>query len=130
LPVTLTLVKDRLALPVFVKVTASAGLVEFRTWLANVSDAGVTVAAGAAGAEALTPVPESATCCGLAAASSVNLIAPVSVPTVVGVNVTEMVQLAPAGRLDGQAVVSAKLPEAPMPLIDSEAAPEFVKVMV
>jgi 3-deoxy-D-arabino-heptulosonate 7-phosphate (DAHP) synthase len=74
LPVTLTLVKERLALPVFVRVTASAGLVEFVASLANVSDAGVTVAAGAGVLTLVpeTPVPESATCCGLAAALSVN----------------------------------------------------------
>ena len=77
-------------------------------WLENfrlVGDkltAGVTVAAA-------TPVPLNVTCCGLDAALSVTVIVPVSVPVAVGVKVTEMVQLAPAGRLEGQAFVSAKL---------------------
>ena len=79
---------------------------------------------------AATAVPLRDTCCGLAAALSVNVSVPVSVPAAVGVKVTEMVQLAPAGRLEGQAVVSAKLPEAAMPLIDSAPAPVFVKVTV
>ena len=57
-------------------------------------------------------------------------IAPVGVPAAVGVKVTEMVQLAPTGRLERQAVVSAKLPEAAMLLIDREAVPVFFKVTV
>jgi hypothetical protein len=79
---------------------------------------------------AATPVPLNDTVCGLAAALSVNVIAPVSVPAAVGVKVTEMVQLALAARLDPQVLVSAKLPEAAMPLIDREAAPVFFKVTV
>ena len=57
-------------------------------------------------ASAVTPVPLNPIICGLAAALSVNVSAPTSVPAKVGVNVTEMVQLAPAGRLEGQAFVS------------------------
>jgi hypothetical protein len=79
---------------------------------------------------AATAVPLSETACGLAAALSVIEIEPVGVPAAVGVKVTEMVQLAPAGRLEGQAVVSAKPAEAAMPLIDSAPAPVFFKVTV
>ena len=85
---------------------------------------------GAGRRRGTAPVPDNATCCGLAAALSVKVMAPVSVPVAVGVKVTEMVQLAPAGRLEGQALVSAKLPEAAMPLIESESVPEFFKVTV
>ena len=79
---------------------------------------------------AANPVPLSDICCGLAAALSVNEIAPVSVPVAVGVNVTEIVQLVLAARLDPQVLVSAKLPEAAMPLIERGPAPVFVKVTV
>jgi hypothetical protein len=81
-------------------------------------------------AAAATDVPLRETDCGLAAALSVNVMAPVGVPAAVGVKVTEMVQLAPAGKLEGQAVVSAKLPEAAIPLIERATAPVFVKVIV
>src|SRR5205085_11254257 len=52
------------------------------------------------------PVPESATVCGLPAAESVMVIAPLRAPTCVGVNVTLMVQLAAASRLPPQVLVS------------------------
>jgi hypothetical protein len=55
---------------------------------------------------------------------------PDSVPVAVGVKVTETVQLAPAGRLEGQAVVSAKLPEAVTPRIERASVPVFVSVAV
>ena len=96
-------------------------------WLANVRLVGDKLTAGVAAA---APVPLNPTCCGLAAALSVKVRDPVSVPAAVGVKVTEMAQLAPAGRLEGQAVVSAKLPEAAMPLIEREAVPVFFKVTV
>ena len=96
-------------------------------WLANVRLVGERLTAGAAAAVA---VPLSETCCGLAAALSVNVIAPVSVPAAVGVKVIEMVQLALAARLVPQELVSAKLPEAAMPLIEREAVPVFFKVTV
>ena len=63
-------------------------------WLANVMLVGERLTAGAAAAVA---VPLSETCCGLAAALSVNVIAPVSVPAAVGVKVIEMVQFAGEG---------------------------------
>ena len=81
-------------------------------------------------ASADAPVPLSDTACGLAAALSVNVIEPVGVPAAVGVKVTEMVQLALAARLVPQVLVSAKLAEAAMPLIERAPAPVFFRVMV
>lgn len=79
---------------------------------------------------AASPVPLSDICCGLAAALSVNEIAPVSVPVAVGVKVTEILQLLLAARVEPQVVVSAKLAEAAMLLIDREPVPVLVKVTV
>src|SRR5208282_4477116 len=81
-------------------------------------------------ASPVTAVPVKDTCCGLAAALSVNVMLPVSVPAAVGVKVTEMVQLALAARLVPQVLVCAKLPVAAMPLIDRAPAPVFFKVIV
>ena len=80
------------------------------------------------GCVAATAVPVSDTACGLEAALSVSVIPPVNVPEAVGVNVTEIVQLALAARLDPQLLVSAKLPEAARLLIEREAVPVFFKV--
>ena len=116
---------EREAVPVLVKVTACAALVVATVWLANVRlvDDKLTT-----GAVAATAVPLSETFCGLDAPLSVNEMAPVSVPEAVGVNVTEIVQLALAARLDPQLFVSAKLAEGLMPLIEREALPVLVKV--
>ena len=95
-------------------------------WLAKVKLVGDKLIVGVAAAA----VPLSDTACGLAAALSVNVIEPVGVPAAVGVKVTEMVQLALAARLVPQVLVSAKLPEAAMPLIESAPAPVFFKVIV
>ncbi len=81
-------------------------------------------------ASAAVLVPLSDTACGLAAALSVNVMAPVGVPAAVGVKVTEMVQLALAARFVPQVLVSAKLPEAAMPLMESDPVPEFFNVTV
>ena len=72
-------------------------------------------------ASAATAVPLSDTACGLAAALSVNVMAPVGVPAAVGVKVTETVQLALAARLVPQVLVSAKLADAAMLLIERAA---------
>jgi len=66
--------------------------------------AGVTATATTGTAAA---VPVSATACGLEAALSVSVIAPVRVPEAVGVKVTEIVQLAFAARLAPQVFVCA-----------------------
>ena len=52
-------------------------------------------------------MPVSETACGLEAALSVSVIAPVSVPEAVGLKVTEIVQLAFAAKLVLQVFVCA-----------------------
>jgi len=54
------------------------------------------------------PVPVRLTVCGLPLALSVTVSAPVRVPVAVGVNVTLIVQLAPAATLDPQLLVWEK----------------------
>src|SRR5438270_3316779 len=58
----------------------------------------------------VVPVPLSDAVCGLPVAESVMVIVPVRAPDCDGVNVTLTVQLAPAPRLAGQLLVSAKSP--------------------
>src|SRR5947199_10708628 len=67
-------------------------------------------AEGAAHEVLVPPVPLSATVCGLPLAESVTAMEPVRVPFCVGVNVTEMLQLAPAFTVLAQLFVSAKSP--------------------
>src|SRR5947209_12601048 len=57
-----------------------------------------------------TPVPVSATDCGLEAALSVIESAPVLVPAAVGVNITEMVQEAAGANVMPQVLVCLKSP--------------------
>ncbi len=90
------------AVPVLVSVTACAALVVPTVWLANVKLAGDKLTPGTA-----TAVPVSDIACGLEAALSVSVIAPVCVPAAVGLNVTEIAQLAFAARLDPQVLVCA-----------------------
>jgi hypothetical protein len=75
-------------------------------------------------------VPLNVTCCGLAAALSVNEIAPLLTPLTVGVKVTEMAQLALTARLAPQVLVWAKSPEAAMLVNESVAVPVFFNVTV
>ena len=81
----------------------------------------MSVTAGAGG----VPVPLSATVCGLPVASSAIKTLAVRLPVAPGVNVTEIVQLAPAARLAGQSLVWAKsaalVPTRPMLQIVSAA---------
>src|SRR5256712_666884 len=97
------------ALPVLFSVTVCAALVVFTSWLANVKLVGERLTRGA------VPVPVRLTMCGLPAALSVMVIAPVRVPVAVGVKVTLMVQLAPAATEVPQVLVCAKSPLATMP---------------
>src|SRR5438270_2740368 len=69
------------------------------------------------------PVPLKATVCGLPVAESVTAIEPVRVPFVVGVNVTEMLQLAPAFSVLAQLFVWAKSPLGAMLLMVSVEPP-------
>ena len=77
---------------------------------------------------AAVAVPLSETCCGLDAALSVKVTAPVRVPVAVGAKTTEIVQLAFTARLAPQLFDWAKSPEAAMPLMASAAVPLLVKV--
>ena len=61
---------------------------------------------------------------------TVMVRAPERLPAAVGVKVTEMVQFAPAAKLDPQVLVSAKSPDAMMELMESAPDPEFVSVTV
>jgi hypothetical protein len=115
--------------PEFVSFTDWAALVEPMLCEAKVRLAGESVTAGAP-APAAVPVPLKATVCGEPAALSVMVRVPVRAPLAAGVNVTEMVQLAPAATLDPQFWVSAKSPDAEMELIANAAEPEFVSVTV
>ena len=86
---------------------------------------------------AFVPVPVSGTVCGLPAALSVMVKVPARAPSAVGVNVTLILQFAPAASvagLIGQAVapvlVSAKSPEAAMVLIVRGPVPVSVSVTI
>lgn len=114
----------RLLFPEFVSVTVCGVLVVFTARLWKVREFGLKVTNGAA------PVPDRFTVCGLPAALSATLSAPVRFPVVVGVNVTLMVQEEVAARMPGQLFVSAKSPVAVMPEITRLALPEFVSVTV
>ena len=67
--------------------------------------------------------------CGEPLALSATVSVPVRVPATVGVNATEMVQLAPAATLDPQFWVSTKSPEAAIDVMESADVPELVSVM-
>ena len=74
---------------------------------ATEAEAGVTATETRVGA---VPVPVSITCCGLEAPVSVTVSVALRAPRALGVNVIEIVQLAPAARvagLTGQLLVAA-----------------------
>lgn len=105
-PVMVTLLTSRVALPELVSVTVIAALVVPTNWLGKVRLVGESVTLGP-GAK---PVPVRLMLCGLPLPLSVSVTAPVRVPVVVGVNVTEMVQVCPTARLVPQVLVAAKSP--------------------
>jgi hypothetical protein len=76
-----------------------------------------------------TPVPLSCTDCGLPAALSVMERLPLRAPVAVGVNVTAMLHVSPAGSVEAHVLVSAKSPEAAMLEIAKAAVPEFFRVI-
>src|SRR5450755_564007 len=96
------LVRFNTAVPLFLSVTALAALVTPTNTLPNASDVGEKVTAGA------SPVPVRATVWGLPVALSVTETVPDLAPAAAGVNVTLMVQVAAAARLDPQLLVCAK----------------------
>ena len=75
-----------------------------------------------------TPVPDRVTICGLPLALSVTVIVPGWLPVAVGVNVTLMVQFAPAATDAPQVLLCAYCVLATMLLILSAAVPELVRV--
>jgi hypothetical protein len=76
------------------------------------------------------PVPVRLTMCGLPAAESSIVTAPVRVPVAVGVNLTLILQLDPATSDEPHVVVSEKSPLTAMPVMISKALPVFVNVTV
>ena len=70
-----------------------------------------------------TPVPLSATICGLPGALSVTETVPFRLPDALGVNVTLMVQAAPDARVEPQVWVSPKFALAAILVILSVAVP-------
>jgi hypothetical protein len=83
------------AVPELVRVVFWTALVVPTAWLANVRLVGVSVTAGA------IPLPVSETVCGLPLALSVTDTLALRLPLAVGLNVTEIVQFAPAASVLG-----------------------------
>ena len=75
-----------------------------------------------------SPVPVRLIACGLTAASSVIVSVAVLAPGAVGVNVTLMVQLAPAATVEPQVFVWAKSPLAAMLVMSKEPVPMLVRI--
>ena len=98
----------------------------FTTWLAKATEVGERLAFGP------SPVPLSGAVCGLPGALSAMESAAVRKPDAEGVNVTLMLQLAPAARLVPQVVVRAKfaalVPVIVMLVMVMLAVPVFVSV--
>jgi hypothetical protein len=84
--------------PSFESFKTWAGLVVPTVWLPKLKLVGVKLAT--------VHVPDRLTSCGLPATLSATAIVPLIVPFAAGVNVTEIVQLAPAARLAEQLLVS------------------------
>jgi hypothetical protein len=116
-------VRVRVAVPVLVTVTICAALVEFTICEPKLSVLAESVTAGA-----LSPVPPKVIVCGLLAALSAMVTLPYRFPAAVGVNVTLIVQFAPAASVAGHVFVWPKSPEAAITTISSGALPVLVKV--
>src|SRR5580692_1463012 len=107
------------ALPELVNVIVCATAEVPTGVLANTSAEGVRVTT------APRPLPLRLMTCGDPAASSPITMVPLRVPDVVGVKVTENVQLPAAGTLFPQLSVSAKSPLVVIDEIESDALPMF-----
>ena len=114
----------RAAVPLLVSVTGCAALV-----LPTACDPKVKFDADSATTGA-TPVPVRATVCGLPVALSAIVIVPASLPEAVGPKLAEIVQLAPAARLEPQVLVSAYPALAVMLVMLKAPVPGFVTVRV
>ena len=117
------------AFPVLLSIALEAALVLPTFWLPNVRLVTERLAIAVT-----VPVPARLTVCGLLGALSKMLIDAVRVPAAVGVNVTLIVQLAPAPTELPQVVVSGKsLGLAPVTtklVMPKSVLPLFVKVTV
>src|SRR5579859_6159327 len=76
------------------------------------------------------PQPDNLTLCGLPGASSVTVTVPLREPLLLGLNVTLMVQLAPAATLVPQVFVWLNWPVAVMPVIVNVPVPVLLSVTV
>jgi len=99
----------KVAFPVSLKATVRGALVVVTGWLPKAKLLGERLATAAA----LAPVPVRLTICGLSLALSVMVSAALRFPGPVGVNVTLIVQPAPAATELPQVVVSGKSPALP-----------------
>jgi hypothetical protein len=100
-PLTTMLVIVRALAPVFWTLTGWGELEVCSVWFPKATLEGETETVGTA------PVPVKLTVCGLPLALSAIVTAPVRVPTVLGVNVTLIVQVPPAPKLVPQLLVWA-----------------------
>ena len=121
-PYTLSAVMLIDAVPTFVSTTAAAALVVLTICPAKLRLAGEVLGAP------WTAVPLRATDTKPGAPLSLMVTEPVSVPAAFGVNVTLMLQLAPAARLAPQLLVSAKAPETLMLVMLNAAVPVLLRV--
>jgi hypothetical protein len=111
--------------PVFVSVTDCAALAVFNNWLPKLRLVGEKLTAGA-----VVPVPVNEAVWGLPGALSFTESVPVPGPAIVGVKVTEMVQVPAAATEPPHVFVWLKSPLAPILLIERVADPVLVSVMV
>src|ERR1035437_3940002 len=112
-PVTPKLITVNWASPVLNSATGFGALVVFTSCAPKASEVGETEPI------ATPQIPVRLIVCGLSLALSVIVTLPVRVPSAVGVKVTEMLQLPPAGTDVPQLLVSAKSPPfAPVTLMD------------
>lgn len=110
------------AVPVLHRLTICAPLVPPTIWPPKLRLAPPSATIGA------MPVPVSDTICGLPAALSLMVTAPLRIPLSAGVKVTLTVQLAPIPTLVPQLLVCAKSPDAAMLATVSAASPVFVNM--
>lgn len=103
--------------------TVWVALVVSTSWSVNESAVGETAIAG-------TPVPLKVICCGLPAALSEMEMLPISLPSMVGVYVTEIVQLSPAPSDELQLFVCAKSPVVEKLMFSNVPVPVLVSVTV
>lgn len=126
-PVVTMLVMVSDALPVFVIVTVCGTLVVFCCCPANVR---LVADSWTMGADAAPPNPESEITCGLPEALSVIVVVPVEATALDGLNVTEIVQFAPAASEDVQVVVLAKGKVVTILVMESASVPVLVIVTI